>query len=319
MSLQESAPFFIVGSARSGTTFLRLTMNAHREIAVPPESRFITELRPDGDEVEVSDFLRQLAAHPRFAAWELPIEAVETQLQGLTRASYADAISATYTAYAHAHAKPRWGDKTPRYVMDIPELAALFPTSRFIHLIRDGRDVALSYADVPFGPSNVAKAAELWANRVAKGLRDGRELERGRYIEIMYSDLVEDNEGEIKDICAFIGVGFDPAMLDPQRTKMGALARADKYNKHVTEQPIKRVRSWTTDMPPEHIEIFEAVAGEVLGELGFERRYPNPRLSARLRARAGIAGAPVAKIRSLSQRRAGSGVAADPPPPSEGV
>ena len=300
MSLQPPAPFFIVGSARSGTTFLRLTMNAHPDIAVPPESRFITELNPGMDQVEVGDFLHRLASHPRFAAWELPIEAVQAQLHGLTRASYADAISAVYTAYAHAQAKSRWGDKTPRYVLNIPELAALFPNSRFIHLIRDGRDVALSYADVPFGPTNVAKAAELWANRVAKGLRDGRELERGRYIEIMYADLVEDNEGEVKDICAFIGAPFHPAMLDPQETKKGALARADKYNKHVTEQPIKRVRSWKTDMPPEHIEIFEAVAGDVLSELGFERRFPSPSLSARLKAKAGIAGAPVGKIRSLA-------------------
>ena len=301
MSLQPPAPFFIVGSARSGTTFLRLTMNAHPDIAVPPESRFITELHQGTDEVEVGDFLHQLASHPRFATWELPIEAVQAQLHGLAKASYADAISAAYTAYAHAHAKSRWGDKTPRYVLNIPELAALFPNSRFIHLIRDGRDVALSYADVPFGPTNVAKAAELWGNRVAKGLRDGRELERGRYIEIMYTDLVEDNEGEVKDICAFIGAPFHAAMLDPKETKKGALARADKYNKHVTEQPIKRVRSWKTDMPPEHIEIFEAVAGDVLSELGFERRYPNPSLSARLKAKAGIAGAPVAKIRSLAK------------------
>jgi hypothetical protein len=301
VSTQQPAPFFIVGSARSGTTFLRLTMNAHPEIAVPPESRFITELHAGSEEVEVGDFLHQLASHARFSAWELPIEAVQAQLQGLTRASYSDAIAAAYTAYAHAHGKSRWGDKTPRYVVNIPELAELFPSSRFIHLIRDGRDVALSYADVPFGPSNVAKAAELWANRVAKGLRDGRVLERGRYIEIMYSDLVEDNEGEIKDICAFIGVDFEPSMLDPQETQKGALARADKYNPHVKEQPIRRVRSWKTDMPPEHVEIFEAVAGELLSELGFERRFPNPGTLARLKARAGMAGLPVSKIRSLTR------------------
>ena len=276
-------------------------MNAHPDIAVPPESRFITELHAGSDDVEVGEFLHQLASHSRYSAWELPIESVQAQLQGLTRASYSDAISAAYTAYAHAHGKTRWGDKTPRYVLNIPELAELFPTSRFIHLIRDGRDVTLSYADVPFGPTNVAKAAELWANRVAKGLRDGRELERGRYIEILYTDLVEDNEGEIKDICAFISADFDPSMLDPQETKKGALARADKYNKHVTEQPIRRVRSWKTDMPPEHVEIFEAVAGDLLSELGFERRYPNPSSIARLKARAGMAGLPVSKIRSLTR------------------
>jgi hypothetical protein len=296
--MTESFPFFIVGSARSGTTFLRLSMNAHPHVAVPPESRFITELHEGTNEVEISRFLQRLARHPRFAAWELPIEAVETELQGLDLVSYAGAIDATYRAYAKSHGKSRWGDKTPRYVVNIPDLADLFPGARFIHLIRDGRDVALSYADVPFGPKNVAKAAELWANRVAKGIRDGRELERGRYIEIMYTDLVEDNEGEIRDICAFIQVDFHPAMLDPAETKKGALARADKFNPNVKEQPIRRVRSWKTDMPQEHVEIFEAVAGDVLSELGFERMFPNPGAVARAKARVAIAGLPIAKIRS---------------------
>lgn len=299
--MADPAPFFIVGSARSGTTFLRLTMNAHPQVAVPPESRFITELHEGRDEVAVDEFLERLSHHKRFEAWELPIDTVRAKLAGRSSVGYAEAISAAYLAYAEAQGKQRWGDKTPRYVENIPELAALFPEARFIHLIRDGRDVALSYADVPFGPKNVAKAAELWANRVARGIRDGRELERGRYIEIMYADLVEDNEGEIKDICAFLGLDFDAVMLDPEKTKKGALARADKFNPHVKEQPIRRVRSWKTDMPPEHIEIFEAIAGDVLSELGFERMFPSPSLGAKLKARAGIAGAPVAKIRSLSK------------------
>ena len=299
--MADPAPFFIVGSARSGTTFLRLTMNAHPEVAVPPESRFITELREGRDQVETEDFLQRLAQHKRFEAWELPIDAVRQRLAGQTTVPYGEAISAAYRAYAEAHGKKRWGDKTPRYVENIRELAELFPDARFIHLIRDGRDVALSYADVPFGPKNVAKAAELWADRVARGLRGGRNLERGRYIEIMYSDLVEDNEGEVNDICAFLALEFDPVMLDPEKTKQGALARADRFNPNVKEQAIKRVRSWKTDMPPEHVEIFEAIAGDVLSELGFERMFPSQSVRAKLKARAGIAGAPVAKIRSLTR------------------
>jgi hypothetical protein len=293
-------PFFIVGSARSGTTFLRLTMNAHPEIAVPPESRFITELHRGDHDVDVEDFLQRLSVHKRFEAWELPIDAVKRQLQGHARVPYADAISAAYVAYAQSQGKSRWGDKTPRYVENIPELAELFSDGRFIHLIRDGRDVALSYADVPFGPKNVAKAAELWADRVAKGLRDGRVLERGRYIEIMHKDLLEDPEGEIKDICAFVGVPFVPSMLDREEAAKGALARAEKYNPNVTAEKVRR-RSWQSDMPPDHVEIFEAVAGDVLSELGFERRYPTPSTTARLKARAALAGLPGAKIRSLTK------------------
>lgn len=288
-------PFFIVGSARSGTTFLRLTMNAHPEIAVPPESRFVTELHA-GDEVDVDDFLERLEHHKRFEAWELPIEAVKRELGDARTMSYADAIDAVYRAYAKAHDKERWGDKTPRYIERIGEIAELFPDARFIHLIRDGREVALSYADVPFGPKTVAKAARLWAQRVAAGIRQGRALEKGRYLEVMYHDLIEDTEGEVKDICAFVGVAFDPVMLDRERTREGALSRSEKYNPNV-HRAARKTRSWRTDMPPQDIEIFEVVAGDVLSELGFERLYPEPGAMARIKGALGTWGLPVAKLR----------------------
>ncbi|MEA2434585.1 MAG: hypothetical protein QOG54_2042 [Actinomycetota bacterium] len=295
---RSDPPFFIVGSARSGTTFLRLTLNAHPEIAVPPESRFITELHKGQGDVEVMSFLAKLQGHPRFEAWELPIDVVVREFHGTQRVPYATAIRSTYNAYAAHHGKSRWGDKTPRYILNIPELAKLFGDARFIHLIRDGRDVALSYADVPFGPKNVAKAAEIWAARVGAGIRDGRALEPGRYLEVLYSDLVEDNEGEIKDITEFIGVDFDPAMLDPDAAKQGVLARAERYNPNVTEKAIRRVRDWQTEMPADQVEVFEVIAGDVLSELGFERRFPEPSRKARLKAKAGLRGLPVGKLPS---------------------
>ena len=290
-------PFFIVGSARSGTTFLRLTLNAHPEVAVPPESRFITELHTSEDEVDVDAFLQRLAAHKRFEAWGLPVSAVRTELDGIRRAPYATAIAAVYRAYARSQGKERWGDKTPRYVEHIPEIDRLFPDARFIHLIRDGRDVALSYADVDFGPKNVARAARLWADRVEAGLRDGRRL-GDRYLEVHYSDLTEDTPGTLKDICKLIELDFDPVMLDPEATRKGALDRAQRYNPHVREGAKRHVRSWEADMPADHEEIFEAVAGDVLTSLGFERRHPAPSLSARLKAALALKGAPFGTLRS---------------------
>lgn len=288
-------PFFIVGSARSGTTFLRLSLNAHPEVAVPPESRFITELHHGSEEVVVDDFLRRLAAHKRFAAWELSIDAVRAELHGLERTRYATAIDATYRAYTRRQGKSRWGDKTPRYVERIPEIAGLFPEARFIHLIRDGRDVALSYADVDFGPKNVARAAKLWGDRVRAGLRDGRPL-GPRYLEVHYTDLTEDNEGSLLDICRFLEIDFDPVMLDPEATGKAALGRAKRFNPHVREGAKRHVRSWASDMPASQQEMFEAVAGDVLAELALERRYPAPSALARLKAALALRGAPLGRL-----------------------
>jgi Sulfotransferase family len=290
------SPFFIVASARSGTTFLRLTLNAHPDVAVPPESRFITELYTGDDTVEAADYLAHLEAHKRFKAWGLPIAGVAAEIGDRTTLPYADAIRATYLAYAHAHDKESWGDKTPRYVEDIPFLAKLFPDARFIHIVRDGRNVALSYAHVTFGPKNVARAARLWARRVSAGIRDGRPLGGERYLEVLNEDLAEDREGEIRDISAFLGLEFDPRMLDEKERAKGVIDKVThSYEPGVAGRT--RMSTWQEDMKPADIEVFEAIAGDVLSEIGYERRYPNPSALARTKAQLALKGLPIGTLK----------------------
>jgi Sulfotransferase family len=299
--MTEPAPFFIVASARSGTTMLRIILNRHSRVAVPPESRFITELWEGSTQVVPGDFLQRLSRHPRFASWDLPIDAVRDELGTTTPVSYQDAISAAYRAYARSKGKDRWGDKTPRYVEHIPFLADLFQSSRFVHIVRDGRDVALSYADVTFGPKTVAKSAHLWERRVSAGLRDGRALGPDRYLELRYEDLVEDPEAQLKQLCDFIEITFEPAMLDGGGQD-DVLDRAAIYNKHVTERPKSGVREWRRTMPDRHVEMFEAVAGGVLSELGYPRLYPSPGVVARSEAYLGGLGIPIGRITSVGRK-----------------
>jgi Sulfotransferase family len=294
---KEEIPFFIVGSARSGTTLLRLMLNAHPEVAVPPESRFITQLWPSGESVEVEPLLEVLAAHPRFAAWDLPIDAVRAELEGAGVVPYAELIRGVFRAYAHAHGKSRWGDKTPRYVEHIALLSNLLPDARFIHLIRDGRNVALSYADVPFGPKTVARAADLWARRVSGGIEVGASLGGGRYLELLYEDLVADPAGEAGTICKFLDLDFHDGMLDPSERAHGVLSRAAQFNPNLQNKPISEVRSWERVMPPRQIEMFEAVAGGLLSQLGYPRRYSSPRFRARVAARLSKSGLPVGRLK----------------------
>jgi hypothetical protein len=90
-------------------------------------------------------------------------------------------------------------------------------------------------------------------------------------------------------------------MMDyTERARGSVLPRASMYNPHVREKPQANVRSWEHSMPPEQIEIFEAVAGDVLSLMGYERRYPEPGPKARLIGRLSTAGLPVGKIRELA-------------------
>ena len=288
--------FFIVGSARSGTTFLRTILNSHPDVAVPPESRFVVELWPGHAEVDADELLSSLQRHPRFERWELPIEAVRAEL-GAGTTSYAAVMEAAYAAFAHARGKRRWGDKTPRYVESIGLLAELFPQARFVHQVRDGRNVALSYADVPFGPKTVASAARLWAGRVAAGMRDGRPLGPERYSELRYEDLVSSPESEIRRLCAFLDLPFDPVMLD-RSSHAGdeLLPRAALYNPRAAGEVVANARAWQEQMPPHHVAIFEAVAGRVLDDLGYERGRNGPGLWGRGAAALARLGLPVGRM-----------------------
>jgi hypothetical protein len=288
-------PFFIVGSARSGTTWLRIILNAHSQIAVPPESRFVVSLWEGSDNVDAGELLQRLARNKRFQAWDLPIAEVERVLP--RRPTYTQVMAAAYVAYARAHRKSRWGDKTPRYVEHIDLLARLWPDARFVHQIRDGRDVALSYADVPFGPKSVAAAADLWSKRVRAGMGAGRGLGPGRYLETRYEAFVAEPERHTRSLCEFLGVTYEPEMLDADRAKSDILPRAALYNPNVAKGTAAKARSWEQDMPVAHVEIFEAVAGDLLTELGYPRRFGSPGLRGRMAAAAARRGVPIGRLR----------------------
>ncbi len=180
----------------------------------------------------------------------------------------------------------------------MPLLAKLFPQARFIHIIRDGRDVALSYADVPFGPKTVARAADLWAQRVEQGTDDGRGLGAERYIEVFYEQMVSDLEATARRLCDFLHLEFDPAMLEyTERARSDVLPTAGRFNPHVTK-PVSKVRSWEEQMPAEQVEVFEAVAGDVLARLGYVRRFEHPSATARAAARLALLGLPLHRLRS---------------------
>lgn len=290
--------FFIIGSARSGTTLLRLILNAHPEVAVPPESRFITELWRGDDEIDVDQFLSALSGHRLFRVWNLEIEDVKREIGTTQRVAYADAVEAAYRAWARSKHKACWGDKTPRYIENIPLLARLWPEAKFVHQIRDGRNVVLSYGDVPFGPKTLGKAAALWANRVTAGLLEGRKLGPERYLEIRYEDFVAHPANQAKTLCDFLGIDFDPGMLDyAEKARTDILPRAARYNPHVAEPPKTNTRAWENQMTDNEVAMFEAIAGDVLDMLEYPRRFPEPPAKAKALGALSRAGLPIGRLK----------------------
>lgn len=282
----------VVGAGRSGTTLLRVMLDSHSEFAVPPETGFLIELAAlaDGDaSAGLDDFLRVLLADLHWPELALGEDELRAELDKLEPFAIDEAVRCVYRLFAVAHGKPRYGDKTPVYVHHMPAIARLLPEAHFIHIIRDGRDVALSMRPMWFSPGDAMEArAGQWRDWVSAGLRDGPLVPH--YIEVRYEDLVTRPEATLRDICAFVGVGFEPGMLDYSSRAAVRLSDArdfrgpdgelivtaeDRRSAHrlLLEPPrSSRAGRWRRELSLDELDEFERVAGALRRQLG----YPPP-------------------------------------------
>jgi hypothetical protein len=266
-------PVIILGVSRSGTTLLRVMLDRNSQLAIPDESFFVPLLADRHlRRVDADEFLDDVRRLKTVEEWGVPLDKLRTRLRA--DMPIAEAIAAIYDVYAEEQGKPRWGDKTPMYMRHLLLLRRVFPAAQYVHLIRDGRDAAVSFLSMPEGiafetwghPRKPAGFAALWRSEVARARRFGRRLGAQRYLEVRYEDLVAEPEPFLQRICTFTGLPYEQAMLDH-----GGSASEEKAH----QQSLKRavtpgLRDWRSQMSPSDVGAFEAVAGDLLSELGYE-------------------------------------------------
>ena len=268
-------PLFIVGAPRSGTSLLRDLLRQHPRIGLAPyETDFLPVLTRKqtqwGDLSEWQNF-------ERFYQWALRFQYFkhfETEggkiIEGEkwhAACERHDAAGIFEALVRHDGGSPLgseriWGDKTPPYRLHLPLLKQLFPDSRFIHIIRDVRDVCLS-SHSAWGKSMV-RTAQIWADETPICQEAGREMKPEDYLELRYEDLTGAPETWLRRVSDFLEVPFDPATLELARPaeKLGTAnastqvlsSNREKWRKKMTEATQQQV---------------EAIAGSLLVELGY--------------------------------------------------
>jgi hypothetical protein len=271
------APFFIVGNDRSGTTMLRLILDAGPDVAIPPESMYLTDFRPvrekggPADAEEAQALARLAWEHPKVALWELPGGPPAVPLKADPATWFRFAMEAPFAAYARKLGKPGWADKTPHYVHHVDHLLRLWPDARFVVLVRDGRDVALSLRRMPFGPNNAWAAAQWWA----RGIRAGARAQAGHpdvVSTVRYEDLAERPAEQVRSVCDFLGLTYSDSMLelehvDPARIVPDQAAWFPTLFDGINTSAVGR---WRREMSARDRRIFAALAGDELAQLGYE-------------------------------------------------
>jgi Sulfotransferase family len=283
---------FVVGANRSGTTLLRMMLDAHPELTIPPETHFVPDVIQtceDGGTPE--EVVEVMTSHREWGDFGLGADEVLERLRALDSLSAGDALRAFYGLYAERAGKPRWGEKTPGYATNMIEIQKALPEARFVHLIRDGRDVALSAMDRAKKPLTAGQVAKRWQRRITKARKQSRKVKH--YLEARYEDLVLDTEPTLRRITDFLELPWDPGMLDyheraaerlnemarelPATDKRPQLEQDHRLKIHaLTKEPPKkdRVERWREQMREEDRVAFEQIAGELLEELGYSVGEP---------------------------------------------
>jgi hypothetical protein len=277
-------PVVVLGVSRSGTTLLKAMLDAHSRLSIPSESYFIPQLWDrHGAHPRRDAFVEDLKRLAKIREWGVDPEQVRRRLP--ERPAFPEAVQAIYRVYAEGRGKPRFGDKTPLYMQHLDVLERAFPDARYVHIVRDGRDAALSLLSMTrrprfnlTRPRGVGDFACAWRREIRAARRFGRSRP---YLELRYEELVAEPEERLREVAAFLGLEYEPGMLEYHRREDPAL-----YADHprLAQPPVRDARSWRQELAPEDARLFEAIAGDLLAELGYERAYPQPGRRARAAA-----------------------------------
>ncbi len=234
-SINIDNPFFIIGSGRSGNTLLRSILCNNDDIFIPPESYVLPKtiflfIRRNYYSWEklVRLVIDKFQSHSEFYTWGINIDPLKKIISNVPNQdqNLLFIIDSIYRYYGRVNfpGRNKWGDKTPLNTLNLNLLSLVFPTSKYINLIRDGRDVVSSHLK-----SGIYKNPKHAAWRWNKSLAIAEKfMERINICNIRYEDLVTNPSDEIKKLCAFLKIDYFDNMLEVNKKDLGDV----KYHEH---------------------------------------------------------------------------------------
>ena len=283
----------VLGAPRSGTYWLVDILDRYFDIRIPTETHFIPVFgRRIGLWGDLSKrrnrerLLRNIYEYlslwtvrssdaPDYLAQVRDVSLLVTLDRGRAGAildashDYPSLIAALYGEFARIHDAAASGDKSAYYsAIDPARTLDHTPGTRAIHIIRDGRDVALSWMKTWFGPPTVRDAAREWRGHV-ECYRHWSAEHPGAGLELRYEDLARDEAGEVDRIGAFLG--REP-IRDGTRTSAisAALSSTDSHSAIQDMDARSNIEKWRTQMAADDVAAFDAIAGDTLRRCGYD-------------------------------------------------
>ncbi len=245
-ALIHREPAFIIGSVRSGTTLLRLMLDHHPELAFHFEFEFaVDQIGADGAYPSLPEYHEYLSQHRVFLLSEGKID---------QQLSYEELVNSFLEQKRIRDNKKIVGATVHHH---IDRIAHLWPDARYIHLLRDGRDVARSCSVMGWA-GNMYHAVERWIESEQTWEQIRKEIPAERRLEVRYEDLIINPEATLTTICRFLGTDFDAAIFD----------YADNSTYELPDA--KLTQQWRRKLSDHEIQLAESRISEMLTERGYE-------------------------------------------------
>lgn len=272
----SSAPFFIVGCTRSGTTLVSRILDSHSRLAVYHESHFYHLLRHDlhrYGNLDRSSNLRRFLTDVREVLQRQRKMTVPTEdefLAALRELSFAGVLTTLLTLYAQQQGKSRGGDKTPGHHSYLAEITEQLPHSPVIFLLRDPRDAVVAIRE-KFATS-LKGATALWNAAYLSYTKFP-----GRVHLIQYETLVRRPTESVQALCAYLGEDYEPGMLRFFEHIPDRLARI-RYNQDLLKPIDPSLIGRFREMSKSEITRVEAACGIGMEAMGYDFSGTKPRI-----------------------------------------
>ncbi len=278
-SMSLAKPVFIVGMNGSGTTMLLDNLSRHPELyAFPRETRLIPHLQStahrygdltdDANYRRLWDDVRGLLVFKQVNGQQ-PVPLPDDWQQ--QPRSLSGVLDGVFTIFARREGKQRWCEKTPQHAQHVQMLAELFPGAKFVHIIRDGRDSAASFARR--WKRNPQLTIFRWKCVVREARRQGLAVGASRYLEVRYEDLTQEPEQWLRRICEFLELPFDEVVLRSSQPYLAGNKAGTKTGKVKGLSP--NSGKWRKQFTPRTVRQLEKIAGSLLTQFGYQTSLPD--------------------------------------------
>lgn len=273
-------PFFIIGSGRNGSTLLAALLNNHPEIFIPPEQHALPYSQMEwylnpfrSREQKAERLIRRLGSEKHTSNWDLDKEQIFPNITDWSKGLWSELVNRIYRSYGQQLKLGEnfiWGDKTPLNTHFIPLLWNDFTSAKYIFLVRDPRDVVLSYSKISSHPASKIDYA-IWKWKDSFNQYEYLKKKRADLFLVHYHELVEQPARTVESLLGFLGKPFQSGLLDPTKNvKQLGVERATHHQNLKRGISSTSVGRWKYELSENAVRLVEQRCAQEMKILGYE-------------------------------------------------